>query len=131
MCQWQAGRQIAFRRFYVRDSGLELTTAVNNGSEVAAMLRAAQSVGHPGGILVANPIPVSAELDTEPINQALDSALAVVEQQGLRGPAVTPVLLDAIAAATDGGSVDANLALAQDNASVAAGDRCGAGSVSR
>ena len=114
---WQTDR---FPAFYLRDSGLEVAAVVSSGSEVAAMLRAAQSVGHPGGILVANPIGVSAELDPGPINQALDSALAFVEQQGLRGPAVTPVLLDAIAAATDGVSIDANLALAQDNARVAA-----------
>ena len=114
---WKTDR---FPAFYVRDSGLEVPTVVNSGGEVAAMLRAAQSVGHPGGILVANPIPVGAELDPEPINQALDSALAYVGRQGLRGPAVTPVLLDAIAEATDGVSVDANLALAEDNARVAA-----------
>ncbi len=114
---WQTDR---FPAFYVRDSGLEVPTVVNSGDEVAAMLRAAAAVGHPGGILVANPIPLGAELDPEPINRALDSALAHLEQQRLRGPAVTPVLLDAIAAATDGVSVEANLALAQDNARVAA-----------
>ncbi len=114
---WQTDR---FPAFYVRDSGLDVPTVVNSGDEVAAMLRAAAAVGHPGGILVANPIPVGSELDPEPINRALDSALALVEQQHLRGPAVTPVLLDAIAAATDGVSVEANLALAQDNARVAA-----------
>ena len=114
---WRTDR---FPAFYVRDSGLEVPTVVYSGDEVAAMLRAAAAVGHPGGVLVANPIPVAAELDPEPINRALNSALAIVERQGLRGPEVTPVLLDAIAAATDGLSVEANLALAQDNARVAA-----------
>ena len=114
---WRTDR---FPAFYVRDSGLDVPTVVNSGDDVAAMLRASAAVGHPGGILVANPIPVGAELDPEPIDRALGSALALVEQQSLRGPAVTPVLLDAIAAATDGVSVEANLALAQDNARVAA-----------
>lgn len=114
---WQTDR---FPAFYVRDSGLDVPTVVNSGDDVAAMLRASAALGHPVGILVANPIPVGAELDPEPIDRALDGALALVEQQSLRGPAVTPVLLDAIAAATDGASVEANLALAQDNARVAA-----------
>lgn len=114
---WQTDR---FPAFYVRDSGLGVPAVVNSGDEVAIMLRASAAVGHRGGILVANPIPAGAELDAEPINRALDSALALVEQQGLRGPEITPVLLDAIAAATHGLSVDANLALAQDNARVAA-----------
>ena len=114
---WQTDR---FPAFYVRDSGLEVPTVVNSGDEVAGLLRAAAAVGHPGGVLVVNPINENAELDPEQINEALDSALALVERQGLRGPAVTPVLLDAVAAVTDGLSVDANLALAQDNARVAA-----------
>lgn len=114
---WKTDR---FPAFYVRDSGLDVPTVVNSGDDVAAMLRASAAVGHPGGILVANPIPVGAELDPEPINRALGSALALVEQRSLRGPEVTPMLLDAIAAATDGVSVEANLALAQDNARVAA-----------
>ena len=114
---WRTDR---FPAFYVRDSGLEVPTVVDDGDEVAAMLRGAAAVGHPGGLLVVNPISASAELDPEQINEALDSALALIEQRDLRGPTVTPVLLDAIAAATDGRSVNANLALAQGNARVAA-----------
>lgn len=114
---WRTDR---FPAFYVRDSGLEVPTVVDDGDEVAAMLRGAASVGHRCGLLVVNPISESAELDPEQINDALDSALALIEQRGLRGPEVTPVLLDAIAAATDGLSVNANLALAQGNARVAA-----------
>ena len=114
---WRTDR---FPAFYVRDSGLVVPTVVDNGDEVATMLRSAATVGHPGGLLVVNPISESAELDPQQINVALDSALALIEQRGLRGPEVTPVLLDAIAAATDGLSVNANLALAQDNARVAA-----------
>ncbi len=114
---WRTDR---FPAFYVRDSGLEVPTVVDDGDEVATMLRGAAAVGHPGGILVVNPISESAELDPEQIKDALDSALALIEQRDLRGPAVTPVLLDAIASATDGLSVNANLALAQGNARVAA-----------
>ena len=114
---WRTDR---FPAFYVRDSGLEVPTVVDDGDEVAAMLRGAAAVGHRCGLLVVNPIGESAELDPEQIKDALDSALALIEQRGLRGPEVTPVLLDAIAAATDGLSVNANLALAQGNARVAA-----------
>lgn len=114
---WQTDR---FPAFYVRDSGLDIPATVNKGDEVAAMLRAAAALGQHSGMLVVNPIPVSAELDAGPIEQALQAALNQVSQQGLRGPAVTPVLLDAIAQATGNSSVDANLALAQDNARVGA-----------
>lgn len=113
---WNTDR---FPAFYVRDSGLALGHTVTSGADVAAMLRSQATVGHPGGILVANPIPAAAELDPARIDEALDRALADVEQRGLRGPAVTPVVLGAIADATDGDSVPANLALAENNAVVA------------
>lgn len=114
---WQTDR---FPAFYVRDSGLEVSAVVSSGNEVAAMLRATKALGRQSGVLVVNPIPVNAELDSQAIDQALESALDQAGQQGLRGPAVTPVLLDAIAQATGNSSVTANLALAQDNARVAA-----------
>lgn len=108
-----------FPAFYVRDSGLPVTRSVTSGREVAAMLAASRALGHPGGILVANPIPAEAELDPTRIDAALTAALAEVDARGLRGPEVTPVVLAAIADATDGDSVPANLALAENNARVA------------
>lgn len=108
-----------FPAFYVRDSGLPVTRSVTSGREVASMLAASRALGHPGGILVANPIPAEAELDPTRIDAALTAALAEVDARGLRGPEVTPVVLAAIADATDGDSVPANLALAENNARVA------------
>ena len=114
---WNTDR---FPAFYTRDSGVGVTATVRTGADVAAMMTAAADLGHPGGVLVANPIPEAAELDPERINAALDAALAEVAAKGLRGPAVTPLVLAAIADATDGDSIPANLALAENNAIVAA-----------
>lgn len=113
---WKTDR---FPAFYTRDSGVAVPATVESGAEVAAMHAAARGLGHPGGILVANPIPPAAELDPARIDAALDEALAEVEARGLRGPAVTPLVLAAIAEATGGESVPANLALAEHNAVVA------------
>jgi pseudouridylate synthase len=114
---WKTDR---FPAFYVRDSGLRVPATVDSGAAVAEMLTAARGLGHPGGVLVANPIPAAAELDPNRIRDALAVGLAEVEDRGLRGPAVTPVVLAAIAEATDGDSIPANLALAESNAAVAA-----------
>ena len=114
---WKTDR---FPAFYTRDSGVAVPATVGSGAEVAAMSAAAAALGHRGGVLVANPIPEAAELDPARIDAALDAALAEVDARGLRGPAVTPLVLAAIADATDGESVPANLALAQNNAAVAA-----------
>ncbi|MEZ5247290.1 MAG: pseudouridine-5'-phosphate glycosidase [Acidimicrobiales bacterium] len=113
---WRTDR---FPAFYTRDSGVAVPASVDSGAEVAAMLAGAVALGHPGGVLVANPIPESAELDPARIAAALDAALAEVDVRGLRGPAVTPLVLAAIADATGGDSVPANLALAENNAIVA------------
>lgn len=114
---WNTGR---FPAFYTRDSGSPVTMSVRNGWEVAALVAANRDLGHPGGVLVANPIPEADELDAGRIDAAIAAALADAEAQGVRGPGVTPVVLAAIAEATDGDSVPANLALAENNARVAA-----------
>jgi pseudouridine-5'-phosphate glycosidase len=113
---WRTDR---FPAFYTRDSGLPVNATVTSGEEVARMLRAARRLNHPGGVLVANPIPEADELDAEKIHAALEAGLAEVDARGLSGPAVTPVVLAAIAAATEGDSIPANLALAESNARVA------------
>ena len=46
--------------------------------------------------------------------------MAHAADAGVAGPAVTPFVLDAIATATEGRSVPANLALAEQNAGIAA-----------
>ena len=109
-----------FPAFYVRDGGLELTSIVNNGQEAAAAFRAAGALGHPGGMLVANPIPASAELDAAEVDEAVEVAEAAARRDGVSGGDVTPVVLTALAAATGGAAVQANLALAESNAAVAA-----------
>ncbi|MFQ5555950.1 MAG: pseudouridine-5'-phosphate glycosidase [Acidimicrobiales bacterium] len=114
---WRTDR---FPSFYGRDSGLAAPARVDSAEAVARIVRAAARLGHPGGVLVANPIPESDELDSDLLDAALASGLAEVQRRRLRGPEVTPVVLAAIAEATEGDSVPANLALAESNAAVAA-----------
>lgn len=114
---WRTDR---FPAFYVRDSGLPVPHRVEDAVEVARIVRAVAALGHPGGVLLANPIPDSDELDPGLVDEALATGLREVARLGLSGPAVTPVVLGAIAEATRGLSVPANLALAESNASVAA-----------
>ena len=114
---WRTDR---FPAFYVRDSGLPVGCRVDDAAEAAAVLRAGQAAGHPTGVLVANPVPASAELDSDTVEEAVDQALAAVDRRALAGPDITPAVLDAIAAATGGASVTANLALVESNAAAAA-----------
>ncbi len=107
-----------FPAFYTRSSGLRVAHRVESAFEVAAVLagRARPSTG----VLLTAPIPESDELDADRIDVALRQALADCEAGGIRGAAITPFVLDRIAAVTAGDSVPANLALAENNARVAA-----------
>ena len=114
---WRTDR---FPAFYVRDGGPELSSVVRDGDQVAAALRASKDLGHPGGILVANPIPPDAELDAAAVAEAVADAEAAARLEGVSGGDITPVVLAALAEVTGGAVVPANIALAESNAMVAA-----------
>lgn len=107
-----------FPAFYTRSSGLPVPHRVESAVEVARAFEARARAS--SGILVTAPIPESDELDAAAIDAAIDAALADCRASGIRGPAVTPRVLAGIARATEGRSVPANLALAENNAAVAA-----------
>ena len=108
-----------FPAFTMRSSGLPVSTRVDTIAELAALVRAQRALGS-SGILVTVPIPESQALDDSVGHDALERALAAAEREGLRGPAVTPFVLAHIAETTGGDAVAANLALAINNATVAA-----------
>lgn len=105
-----------FPAFYARSSGLETPHRVDDAAEVARIFRARSR--ERSGVLVTVPIPVADELDG--LDVVLEGALADAERAGISGADITPFVLAAISAATEGRSVPANLALAENNAAVAA-----------
>ena len=107
-----------FPAFYVRSSGLPVPHVVGTADEVARVLRARSRPQT--GVLLTVPIPEADELDRERHDAALTRALEQAAQAGITGAAVTPYVLERVGAATEGGSVPANLALAANNAAVAA-----------
>jgi pseudouridine-5'-phosphate glycosidase len=72
------------------------------------------------GVLLTVPIPPADELDPQTLNTALTAALTACEAEHISGAAVTPFVLARIEQQTSGASVPANLALAENNARVAA-----------
>ena len=107
-----------FPACYPRSSGLHVAHRVESANEVAAVLAAATRPT--GGVLLAVPIPEYAALDRAEIDAAITSALEAADAAGVGGAAVTPYVLERIAAVTEGRSIPANLALAENNARVAA-----------
>ena len=107
-----------FPAFYVRSSGLPVPHVVDTADEVARVLRFRSRPGT--GVLLTVPIPVADELDRDRHDRALRAALEAASVAGISGAAVTPFVLERLGRETEGGSVPANLALAENNASVAA-----------
>jgi pseudouridine-5'-phosphate glycosidase len=106
--------------FYVSGSGLPVSASVESGEDVARIARTGWSLGTSAGVLVTVPPPPDLALEADVVERALAEALAQAERQGISGAAVTPFLLSAIAESTAGESVEANLALLEYNARVAA-----------
>jgi pseudouridine-5'-phosphate glycosidase len=106
-----------FPAFYTRSSGLPVPHRAESAAEVAAVL--ANRTRPDVGVLLAVPIPPDAELDPAAMELTIAAALADAAEAEVAGAAVTPYVLERIAAVTAGGSVPANLALAEHNASVA------------
>jgi len=109
-----------FPAFYLADSGIAVDFSVSSAAEVAAIMHAADSLGRPGGMLVANPLPASAELDRETHDRTLAEALTAAEASGVSGKDVTPFLLDYIHSHTEGASVGVNLEIVRSNCRLAA-----------
>ena len=107
-----------FPAFTVRSSGLALTHHTNDVAELACIARAQLAGG--SGMLVVTPVPADVALAADELNAAIDGALASAAAGGITGAAVTPHVLAAIAAATKGDAVRANIALACNNADLAA-----------
>ena len=107
-----------FPAFTVVSSGLVLQHRIDDVDVLARVATSRLSLG--GGMLVCTPVPANHAVDATMMNAAIDRALAAAHQRGITGPAVTPIVLAEIAADTSGEAVRANLALAENNAHVAA-----------
>lgn len=108
-----------FPAFHARSSGLPVPHRVDDAAEVAAIARAHWALGG-GGVLLVAPVPTADAIAFEQIESAVDVALTEAATRGVTGAGVTPVVLGALANATDGDSIPTNLALAENNAAVAA-----------
>lgn len=109
-----------FPAFYSRHSGFASPLTVQTPDEAARVLRAKWTLGLGGGVMLANPIPVDAEIPADEITPHIQQALADMDALGITGKETTPYLLGRIAEITGGRSLEANIALVRHNAAVAA-----------
>lgn len=72
------------------------------------------------GQLLCNPIPPAAEIPAKDIEKAISKAVEKARKNGVFGKDNTPYILNEIKQSTDGGSVQANIALVLNNAKMGA-----------
>lgn len=106
--------------FYTRTSSLPLEHRVDTVEEAARVIRARFDLGDRRGVLVANPIPEQDALEPVFVERAITTALEQAARSGVRGKALTPYLLAAVAHETNSVSLAANRALVLHNARLAA-----------
>jgi pseudouridylate synthase len=104
-----------FPAFWLADSGYTVDSSVSSPEEIAAVMQAADGLGLPGGILVANPLPEAVQLDPALHDRLLAEALDAAERESVRGKDITPFLLDYIHEHTGRTSVAVNLDIVRGN----------------
>jgi pseudouridylate synthase len=108
-------RTAAIPMFYSADGGPPVSAVVTETAEAARLAAVHWLLNGPSGVLLARPPDPS--LDIEPI---LAEAVGRVREQGIRGQAVTPAVLDLVHELSGGRSIEVNRQLIADNAGLAA-----------
>lgn len=109
-----------FADFYTRHSGIKVENVVNSPREVAEIIHHKRINNLDGGVLVANPIPEEFAMDDKVINEAIQKALKMADEQGIKGKGTTPFLLKTIVELTGGNSLESNIKLVLNNAALGA-----------
>ena len=105
--------------FYSTSSGLRVPHRVDGVREAADVVRAHRAVPGAGGILIVQPPPAELALDPDEVDEWIEAGLREAAANGVRGGAVTPHLLGAIARASGGRTLNVNIGLIVNNARTA------------
>jgi pseudouridine-5'-phosphate glycosidase len=109
-----------FPAFYTSKSGFNVNYKMNSVAEIAELLKTKWSLNIKGGVLIANPISEEKQLDQKIMKAAINKAIDLEKQLGIKGKESTPFLLKKVKEFTDGLSLDANIELVLSNAKLAA-----------
>ena len=109
----------AFPGFYLTDSGFTIEHCVESAADIAAVIKARESVGTNGAaLLVANP--VVKEMNRAKHDQILATGLAKAEAAHITGKDVTPFLLEHFHTTSQGESLSVNIEIIKSNSALAA-----------
>ena len=103
-----------FPAFFSHSSGIPLVHRLDTVDEIATMMHFHRKLSLNNGIVIANPIPLAAEIPDNEMNPIFKQAQ--LDAQHVNGKAITPFLLQRIAELTAGQSLHANIELIKNNA---------------
>ncbi len=109
-----------FPAFYSRASGLQLSVKLDSAREIAEFARTHRSLKIWTAVLVVNPIPEIDEISRSEIEPIIARASKEAREKNIRGPALTPFLLQRVSDLTAKRALRANLSLLLNNAHLAA-----------
>lgn len=105
--------------FFTRKSGHKVNYRMDTPLEIAKAIYAKEQMSLKGGMLIANPIPEEYSMDADYIESVIQSAVQEANDLGVKGKNITPFLLDKIQKITGGESLESNIKLVLNNATLA------------
>ncbi len=101
--------------FFTRSSGLPVDVRLDTPQEAAGLIFERQKLGLQSGTLITVPVPMDAALDQVEAETLIGQAIREADDRGIYGAAATPWLLSRLVELTNGRSLQANVALLQQN----------------
>ncbi|MGM3159657.1 pseudouridine-5'-phosphate glycosidase [Dickeya undicola] len=108
-----------FPAFYCRSSGFHSPHRLDDATLVARSIEMHWKLGNQSSVLITHPIHESDAIDTDEVESIIREAAIQAEHDGIRGPGATPYLMRAVAKATQGRTVQANMSVLISTAALA------------
>lgn len=117
-------RTTSFPAFYCASSDHKVPIQLNHPGEIAEYLHVKWNLGLEGGALIAQSISEEMAIDRREMENYVEEACAEADRQGVSGKSLTPFLLKYIVEVSGGNALKTNIALAKQNAALAAQIAC-------
>ncbi|WP_038912271.1 pseudouridine-5'-phosphate glycosidase [Dickeya dadantii] len=108
-----------FPAFYCRSSGFHSPHRLDDATVIARSIDMHWKLGNQSSVLITHPIREEDAIDTDEVESIIREAALQAEHEGIRGPGATPYLMRAIAKATEGKTVKANMSVLISTAALA------------
>jgi pseudouridine-5'-phosphate glycosidase len=108
-----------FPGFFSAETGIALDAVAEKCEDIIDAYQAHRALGRTQSMLVVQPPPPAFAIPRDVVENAVRAAHEEARKSGISGAKVTPFLLAAVTRLTGGSSLDANLALLEQNASLA------------